>query len=220
MVFGVGRDDAGLGVLLNACNDVFKAFASGYGPIACTVFVAHIGCPFPFKFFRNVGRSDGRHGIQVGEFERSRTVCHVGIGEEHHRCSVFQCHACGFVGRIEAVGGAACSDDGHGAFAVASEECLQEVGLFALGGESGCRASALYIEHHKRKLKDDRQIHGLALQTESGTRGTGDAQGSGKRCTDGGAASCDFVLTLYGGDAQGFVFREFVEDIRGRRDGI
>ena len=71
------------------------------------------------------------------------------------------------VGRVEAVGGACGCNHWHRAFAVASVKSLQEVGLLALGRQTGGRTATLNVDDDKRKLVDDGEVDGLRFQTDA-----------------------------------------------------
>ena len=133
---------------------------------------------------------------------------------------MLQRYLAGLIGSIEAVGRTRSRQHGHGALAVTSEEHLQQVGLFRLGGQTRSRTAALHVEHHQGQLHDDSQVHGLALQADARTAGRGHAQGTGKRCSQGRGGTADLVLALHGGHAQRLVLRQLVQHVRSRSDGI
>ena len=220
VVLGVGADGTGLVVLFEAAQDVGEALAAGHGPIAHALSVTLIGCPRPAQFLGHVGWLDGGIFLEFGQAEGCRAVGDVGIGEQYDGGHVLECHLRGLVGGIEAVGGREGCHHGHGALAVAAEEHLQEVGLLRLGGQARGGTATLHVEHDEGQLHDDGQVHGLRLQADAGSAGAGHGQCSAERGTQRRGAARDFVFALHGGDAQRLMFRQFVEHVGGRSDGI
>ena len=133
---------------------------------------------------------------------------------------MFQSHLGRHESRVEAVGGAGGGDNGHGALAVAAVEHLQQVGLLALGGQSGRRPAALHVNDDERQLVDDGQVDGLALQANARSRGGRGGQGTREGGSHGTGAARYLVLALHRDDAARLVLGQFVEDVRSRRDGI
>ena len=167
VVLGVRADGTRLVVLLEAAQDVLKAFATRHSPVADACFVTHVGRPLTAQFFGNIRRIDGRIVLQVGQLEGSRAVGHKGVGHQDDRRHVLQRHLRSGKGHLEAVGGTCCSHDGHGALAVTAKESLQEVGLFALRRQACCRTATLHVEHDERQLHDNSQVHRLALEADA-----------------------------------------------------
>ena len=170
VVFGVGGDCAGLVVLFEAAKDVRESLPARYCPIAYHFLVPHIRCPLAEKVFRHVGRIDGGIVGEVGEFECCRTVAEECVREKNHGGHVFEGNLASVVSRVETVGGAEGCDNGHWRFAVATVESLQEVCLFRFGGQTRCRAAALYVENHQRKFEDDSQVHRFGFEADAGAR--------------------------------------------------
>lgn len=158
--------------------------------------------------------------VHLGQTPCRRTVGDEGIGEQHHGGEMLQGYLGCHVGCREAVGGAGGSDYGHGALAVAAVEHLQQVGLLALGGQTGRGTATLNVDDDQRQLVDDSQVDGLALQTDAGTRGRGGCQCSGKRGTYGAGASRYLVFTLHRDDATRLVLGQFVQYVGGGSDGV
>ena len=108
-----------------------------------------------------------RQLVDVRQLPRSRTVGHEGVCEQHHGGEVFQRYLGRVVDRVEAVGRAGGGYHGHGRLAVAAEEGLQQVGLFALSGQAGGRSAALHVDYHERQLVDYCQVHCLRLEADA-----------------------------------------------------
>ena len=190
MVLRVGGDGTRPAVFLQSAQDVHVAFASGDGPVAYTGFgVAAVGCIVVLHFGGGIRRVDGGIFGQLGQLPGPRAVGHVAVGQQYDGRHVLQSNLAGHIGCVEAVGGRCGGNDRHGAFAVAAEEGLQQVGLFRLGRQTGRGAAALYVEYDKGQLGDDGQVHGFGLQADAGARGGGYGQCTGKRSADGGGAT-------------------------------
>ena len=220
VVLGIGADGTRLVVLLQSAKDVGETLATRHSPVTCTILGTHVGSPSAAQFLGHIRRVDGRIFLQLRELEGTAAVGDEGICQQHHGCHVFQGHLGGLVGGIEAVCGRECSHHRHRALTVAAEEHLQQVGLFRLRGQTRGRAAALHIQNHQRQLHDHCQVHGLALQADTGTRGGSDGQCSGKAGTHGRGAARDLVLALHGLHAQTLVLGQLVKHIGGGSDGI
>ena len=185
MVLGIGRDGTRLRVLLQTTQNVGEALTTGNSPVAGTILGTHIGSPLALQFLGNVGRIDGIELGDLRQTEGTRAVGNIGIGEQHDRSHVLEGYLTSLVGSIEAVGRTGSSQHRHGALAVTAEECLEQVGLFRLGGQTRGRTATLHVEHHEGQFHDDSEVHGLRLQADARARGRGDGQGTGERSSEG-----------------------------------
>ena len=201
MVLGIGTDGTRLVVLLQSTQDVLEAFATRYSPVADSFFITHIGRPSALQFFGDVWGIDGRIIGQVGELESSRTVGDESIGHQDDGRHVFQGHLAGGVCSLEAVGRTGSSNHRHRTLAITAEESLQEIGLFTLCRQTSSRTAALHIEYHERQLHDNRQVHCLALEADTGTGSTRHSQSSCERSTYGTRTTGYLILTLHGNHA-------------------
>ncbi len=104
----------------------------------------------------------------------------------------------GLEGHVEAIGRRARGDDGDGAFAVAAEHRLQQVGLLGLGRQTGARAAALHVDDDQRQFGHHGQADRLGLEADARAAGGGDAQRPAERGADGHADGGDLVLGLDG----------------------
>lgn len=220
MVRGVGGDCACHGVLLEAAEAVCEAFGAGDCPVAREgLFVAVIGAP-AFGALRNVGSLDFGEFVGFGHTPGGGAVADEGVAQEDYRSHVLHGDAAGLEGHGEAVGGRRGSHDGHGRFAVAAVESLEKVGLFGLGGEAGGGAAALYVDYHEGEFGDYGEADSLALECETGAGGGGHGEVACEAGADCGADAGDFVLHLYGLNAEVLALGELVENVRGRGDGV
>jgi len=221
VVLGIGADGSRPAVLLQPTENMHIPLLSGYGPVThLRVGITHVRRVAPGHFRSDVRRTNIGIIVQIGQLESTGTVGHKGIGEQHHRRHVLQSHLRGIIGRIEAVRRRSGCNDRHRRFAVASEKGLQQIRLLALRGQARGRASALHVQYHQRQFRNHGQIHGFRFQTYAGPRSRSHCQCTGKGSTDGRGTTGNLVLALYCGHAQTFMFGQFMQHVRSRRNGI
>ena len=203
MVLGVGGDGAGLAVLLQSAEDVGESLCAGNGPVAASgLFVTLVGSPGVLHFGTDVGRIDGRIFGELRQLPCRGAVCHESVRQQHDGSHVLQRYLGCRVGAFEAVGRRGGCEHRHGAFAVTSEEHLQQVGLFGLGGQTCSRTTTLYVEYHQGQLHDDSQVHGFRFQADARTGSGSDGKRACKGGSDSGCAAGNLVLALHGHYAQ------------------
>ena len=221
MVLRIGRDGTGLAVLLQSAQNVVVAFHTGDSPVAhLCLLVAEIRGVVALHLGSSVVRTDFGQLLHGGQAPCTRAVGDEGVGEQDDWCEVLKGNLGSLVGSVEAVGRTGSCDNGHRTLAVAAVEGLQQVGLFALGGQTCRGTAALYVDDDEWQLVDDGQVHGLALQTDARARGRGGSQGTGKRCADSTCTARDFVLALHGDNAARLVLRQLVQDVSSRSNRI
>ena len=172
---------------------------------------------------RSVGRMlDGDSGefVDVGNQPRFGAVGDVAVGEQDDRRHVSRGDGEGFDGRLEAIGRGARGDDGHGAFAVAAEHGLEQIGLLGFGRQAGAGSAALDVDDDQRQFGHDGQTDGFGLEGDAGAAGAGCAQRAAEAGADGGTDGGDFVLGLECADAEMFLGGKIVQDVAGGRDRI
>ena len=154
-----------------------------------------------------------RKFVDGWEFPSSRTISDEGIGKENDWGEMFECNLSSHKRCIETVRRTGRSNNGHWRLTVSPVECLQQVGLLALGGQSCRRSATLHIDDNKRKLVDDGEVDGFTLQANARSRCACCSQCSCKRSSDGAGAARDFVFALHSDDAHRLVFGKFMKDV-------
>ena len=173
VVLGVGGDGAFLAVALQSDVAVLVAFHARESPVANTVLIAQGGVVMPLERLGYSLRMDSGQRLERRQLPESSAVGEVGVGEQDDGEHVLQRQSASLVGVVEAVGTIRRRNDYGGALSVASEDGLEEVGLFGLGGESCAGTAALHINDHKRQLCHDGEPDSLRLEREPGTGGGG-----------------------------------------------
>ena len=133
---------------------------------------------------------------------------------------MFQGYLTSLESGIEAVGRTGGCQHGHGTLAVTTEEHLQQVCLFRLRGQSRGRSATLHVEHDEGQLHDDGKVHGLTLQTDTGTGSGSHGQCSGKRSTKCRGSTANLILALHRRNAQRLVLGQLVEHVGSGSDGV
>ena len=184
------------------------------------LLVAVVRMPIAFQFVGDEARLDVGIFAFFRQAECGRAVADKCVAQQDDRCHVFDCDSCCFKRHVEAVGGRSGRQYDKRAFAVSPVEGLAKVGLFGFGRKSCGRAAALHVDDDQRKFGHDSQSDAFAFQREAGARCGGHCQIAGKRSSDGGADTGNFILHLAGFHAQVFAFCKFVEDVGCRSDGV
>ena len=199
MVLRFCRDYTCFITLFKSADAVHESFCSGNGPIArAALFVTLERSPCFGHLRCHIRRFDSRIFVQVRKFPSRRTVGDEGIGQQYNRSHVLKSYFGSHVGGIKAVSGRSGCNDGHRAFAIASVEGLQQVGLFRFGWHTGRRSSTLYINYDQWQFGNNSQVHGFAFQADTRSRSRCYSQIACKSRTNGRSTSGNFVLTLNG----------------------
>src|SRR5439155_10819614 len=101
-----------------------------------------------------------------------------------------------------------------------TEERLQQVRLFGLGGKAGGWSAALDVAYNKRDLHGNGQAQRLRFQSHSGARRRGDGQRPRVCRADRRRDGSNFVFRLKGHNAKVFVLREFMQNVRSRGNRV
>ena len=68
---------------------------------------------------------------------------------------------------------------------IASEECLQQIGLLGFRGEAGGRAATLDVADDERQFDGDCEAEGFCFERHAGPGGGGDSERARVGCSDG-----------------------------------
>ena len=170
MVFGLCGYGTRLAVLLQSTEDVGISLLSGDCPIAhLRLGVALVWSVFALLLGSDIMRLNGLETLHRGQLPCSRTVGDEGIGEQDYGSEMLHGNLGCLIGSVETVGGTQSGNHRHRALAVASVECLQQVGLLTLGGKSCRWTTTLNVDDHQGKFVDDGEVESLRLQTDAGT---------------------------------------------------
>lgn len=184
VVLGVGAEGT-VGALLKAADTVAEAFHAGQGPFACKfLFVAAEGTEVGVVLLGETGFDFG-HVLHAGDLEELAAIAEVTVGEQDDGGHVLEGNLGGVEGPVEAVGAGGSGDDHEGGFTVAAVECLVEVALLGLGGQTRGGTAALDVDDDEGKLGHDGETQGFALERETGAGGAGAGQGTGIAGADG-----------------------------------
>ena len=156
----------------------------------------------------------------IGNQPRLRAIGQIAITENHHRGHVLHGDGGGLDGRLEAIGGGAGGDHGHGAFTMPPQDCLEEIGLFGLGGQPGTGAAALDVHDDDGQFGHNGQAHGFGFQRYARAAGGGSGDGAAERSADRSAHGRDLILGLEGDHTHVLLAGEFVEDVGGGGDRV
>ena len=139
-------------LLLQAADAVFQAGRAGNGPGAGQFLVAQIGqesVTFGIAHGRVVDL-DPRQGLGVRNQPWLSAAGQVSIGQEHHRGHIPHGDAERLLNHHEAIGRGRRRNDRDRAFAIATEQGLEQVRLLRLGRQSGARPATLHVDDHER----------------------------------------------------------------------
>ena len=183
MVVWLSGDGACLAVLLQSAENVLVALLSRDGPVASLALrVAQIRRVFVFLVGRGIVGVNLRQLVYVGQLPCRRAIGYEGVGEQDDRREMLQRYLCRHESCVEAVGRACGRYYGHRALAVSAIQHLQQVGLLALGWQSGGRSATLHVHDDQWQLVDDGKVDGLALQANAraGCRRAGQRSGESR----------------------------------------
>ena len=106
-------------------------------------------------------RLNGFETLHRGQLPCSRTVGDEGIGEQDYGSEMLHSNLGCLIGSVETVGGTQSGNHRHRALAVASVECLQQVGLLTLCRKTGRGASTLNVDDNQGQLVDYGEVQSL-----------------------------------------------------------
>src|SRR3954470_24762044 len=91
----------------------------------------------------------------------------VAVGEQHDWDNIPNGQSPSLLGDVEAIGWAGGRDHRHRAFAISSEDGLEQVGLFGFRREARGWTAALDVDDNHGQLGHDRQSEALALERDA-----------------------------------------------------
>ena len=220
VVLRVRGDSTLLRIALQTDIPVLVTFHTRVRPITHTAGVTDSRVIMTFQFLGHALRRDSRQFCQLRYPPESRSVCQIGVGHEDDRRHVLQSDLTCLVGKIKTIGRRRSGNHHRRALAVTAIKSLQQVRLFGLRRQSRTRSATLHIDDNKRQFCHHRQTDGFGFERETGTGSRSTSQIACKSSADSRTNTRYFVLRLYRHDVHVFACREFMQDIRCRRDGI